>query len=214
MTPFENKGGISIEREEPTLEDESLLALFDPLSSSSSSSNSSSSLHFRKRRFNPRLRERESSCRATTTRLGSATPEPVVIESDRVVDGEEVVGARGVAVEVLNGVLVRTDLNGANGVDGATLIIATGLLGDNLEPDPILLLVLLVERRGRGLLSKLTFGRHPKPVYLGLKLDAPVGGLKGGDGLFWSHSLPCWMRAESLDENPGDLTSILREGGR
>ena len=39
-TPFENNGGISIDKEEPKLDEESLLALLEPASSSSSSSSS------------------------------------------------------------------------------------------------------------------------------------------------------------------------------
>lgn len=42
-TPLENSGGISIDNEDPKLDDESRLALFDPASASSPSSLSSSS---------------------------------------------------------------------------------------------------------------------------------------------------------------------------
>jgi hypothetical protein len=94
-----------------------------------------------------------------------------------------------------------------------TLTIVTGLLGENLELGPTFELF-RADKIGRGLLSKLTLGLDPNPLYFGLKLAAPKGGRNGEGPRLFSASFPWWIKAESLEENPGERTSTLRDEGR
>jgi hypothetical protein len=91
--------------------------------------------------------------------------------------------------------------------------MVTGLLGENLEVGPTLVLF-LADRIGSGVLSKLIRGLDPNPLYFGLKFEAAAGGRRGDERRRFSFSFPSLIRADSREENPGERTSTRSDDGR
>ena len=94
-----------------------------------------------------------------------------------------------------------------------TLTMVTGLRGENRDVWPTFELF-RGDKIGRGLFPKLILGLDPNPLYLGLKFAAAAGGRRGDERRRFSVSLSPWIRAESLDENPGERTSTRSGDGR